>query len=1683
MLISSVEKILKIVEVLTTKVATTVIVGSMATYMIIENPLTAPIGSDSVIRNAIEFPTPRRILQKRISASYTGISKNQTPNAAFVESPIILNEYAYEIPQHNSNLPDKTSPSFSKATVINVPVLTPQMAINSNGVKNHNESSSREINPVAQTPLGAAMLPIKVSKVEKKLTAVLRINSAVNRSNIASSPPVVETPGVPDGLTASAGNEIVSLTWYASTDSKTTYNILRSTISGSGHTLIASGITRASYVDNTVKNGTTYYYVISSTNAAGMSSNSSEFATTPLLNPDITSIAINAPGSLLLTFTASTGATSYNIKYGTNPGTYSTTLTNVTSPAIVSGLTVGTLYYFQVNAINANASVNSAEAIGTPIATPSISSITANSASSLTVSFTAIAGATSYNLKYGTSTNSYNTTLSNVTSPITISSLVAGTSYYFKITAINSAGSMDSIESSATPLANFSISSTSVTSEGQITLAWNASLGADAYTVKYGTVSGAYNNTFSTSATPPTTVTGLNAGTTYYFMISATNANGSINANVESSLAPIAIPSTPTDVLTNGSNGSVGLSWTASTGDGTITYNILRSTTSGPGFTTIASGVDTTGYTDNSVANGTAYYYKISATNIAGTSPGSGEATSLPMFPPTAPSSLTATTGTANTQLNWNVSSGLGTINYSILRSVSSGSGFSTLDTNISTTNYTDLTSLNGVTYYYKVIATNAGGSSLDSNEIISTPLSLPTISAISVNGSGRLSIAFTASTGASSYNIKYGTSSNTYTTTISNASSPATISGLTTGATYYFRVAAINDSGSVDSGESFATPLGSFNILSATAIGNQIFLSWDTSTEVTSYIVKYGTASGVYDTTFSTSATSPTAVTGLSANTNYYFMVVAQNASGALNATSEFMGTTANPSTVPTSLSASITVASTIHLNWNASAGTTGITYKVYRSTTSGTGQSAIPVCSDISVTSCDDSTATVGTTYYYTVTSSNIAGESAKSSEVSATSIASFTLSNIYQSGLTQATLSWNSSTGNTLYTIKYGTSSGNYTTTAGTSVSTSFDISSLSSGTTYYFMVYSGNAAGSISASSELSLAITSNPSFSLNLLSTLIPTIGNSVATFSRTAPASMIDFEGFIRTSKANEARFSGARRVENIISPSVYNGSSRWFTQASGNLTQNSTAAPDGTTTATLVDVTTNNNSKVGFDANGFYNTKTNTGYIFSAYVKSFAGTGSWDFKYKDGDANSVTVSVNIDTTWRRFSFYVSPQTGTSSLVFYLGVNGESINKAYIWGAQIEEVPQGQAVMVASEYVSCGILSAPYHGAGVDCVKNYSTTNANTVDGSNELAETAGTSISSNIIAGYLSESSSTNLALYSERFDQSVYIKTNSTITANAAIAPNGATTGDKLREDNSNSTHEIYQSFSATSGQIYTASIYAKSSERRYLKVNFYNSVFQNSEAAVIDLQTGTLLNSPANVTIKITAARNNWYRIAANAIATATNTGRIYYTLASDSSGTNVYNGNGSNGIYVWGLQVENNYFASSYIPTTSAAVARDDDYLTYPTTGILNTLNDYTISGEAKLNAVSNSTSNWQCLLSSTSDWQPLMRLGLGPATNPITFSSNIDFSNSYVTGNDDDEKLAFHKYSARKTSSALDAFYDGTSGVSAAIGTQATNPTSILIGNKQSSSKQGMNGNIKSIKFWQFPLSNSDIGAL
>jgi hypothetical protein len=190
-----------------------------------------------------------------------------------------------------------------------------------------------------------------------------------------------------------------------------------------------------------------------------------------------------------------------------------------------------------------------------------------------------------------------------------------------------------------------------------------------------------------------------------------------------------------------------------------------------------------------------------------------------------------------------------------------------------------------------------------------------------------------------------------------------------------------------------------------------------------------------------------------------------------------------------------------------------------------------------------------------------------------------------------------------------------------------------------------------------------------------------------------------------------------------------------------------------------------------------------------------------------------------------------------------------------------------------------------------------------------------------------LLEPQRTNLLTYSEQFNNTAYTKTNTTVTANAATSPDGYLNADSLLESSATGTHQIWQRPSLTSGQSYTFSAFVKTNGRRRVQLQSYDNS-STYAAAIYDVVSGTVVET--NATASIQNYGNGWYRIILTGTCPTTATGYAVLNLATDSFSSatlqDSYAGDTSKGVYVYGYQQEAASYATSLIPTTTAAVTR-------------------------------------------------------------------------------------------------------------------------------------------------------------
>lgn len=182
-------------------------------------------------------------------------------------------------------------------------------------------------------------------------------------------------------------------------------------------------------------------------------------------------------------------------------------------------------------------------------------------------------------------------------------------------------------------------------------------------------------------------------------------------------------PTAPTGLTATAGNGEVMLSWDSSSlAD---SYTVKRSTQSGGSYTVIAEQVSGTNYTDTGAANGTAYYYVVTAVNANGESPNSQEVSATPVAPLPEVTGTAAAAGNKQVTLTWNAVEGATT--YKVIRSSLDGLPYH-VAAEVTGTSYVDANLKNDFTYFYIIKAFGPSGELASSRPVSAKPTVQATI-------------------------------------------------------------------------------------------------------------------------------------------------------------------------------------------------------------------------------------------------------------------------------------------------------------------------------------------------------------------------------------------------------------------------------------------------------------------------------------------------------------------------------------------------------------------------------------------------------------------------------------------------------------------------------------------------------------------------------------------------------------------------------------------------------------------------------------------------------------------------------------------------------------------------------------------------------------------------------------------
>jgi hypothetical protein len=185
-----------------------------------------------------------------------------------------------------------------------------------------------------------------------------------------------------------------------------------------------------------------------------------------------------------------------------------------------------------------------------------------------------------------------------------------------------------------------------------------------------------------------------------------------------------------------------------------------------------------------------------------------------------------------------------------------------------------------------------------------------------------------------------------------------------------------------------------------------------------------------------------------------------------------------------------------------------------------------------------------------------------------------------------------------------------------------------------------------------------------------------------------------------------------------------------------------------------------------------------------------------------------------------------------------------------------------------------------------------------------------------------LLEPQRTNVVTYSEQINNAAWGKLNTTISANAAVAPDGTTSADLVYPTTTGTDRVIEQLPVGIIGQTWTSSFFVKASGFSWVLIYSPNLV-----TCWFNASTGTFGTVGAGATATVLGQVNGFWRVSFTGTIASSNA--YLYVGTADANGTTTSTASGTNGILIWGCQIELGAYATSYIPTLAASVTRVAD----------------------------------------------------------------------------------------------------------------------------------------------------------
>jgi hypothetical protein len=334
----------------------------------------------------------------------------------------------------------------------------------------------------------------------------------------------------------------------------------------------------------------------------------------------------------------------------------------------------------------------------------------------------------------------------------------------------------------------------------------------------------------------------------------------------------------------------------------------------------------------------------------------------------------------------------------------------------------------------------------------------------------------------------------------------------------------------------------------------------------------------------------------------------------------------------------------------------------------------------------------------------------------------------------------------------------------------------------------------------------------------------------------------------------------------------------------------------------------------------------------FSVYAKAGA-VNFIVFRYEDSTvdyayfdlANGILGTVDSD-------YITAKITSVGNGWYRCEAARTSANKVVILSAQSDNDPTYAGAGTTAIYIQDSQLEQ-----GLVATSYIETTSAavsvGSVDNMPRLNYTAGSTSS---CPSLLLEPQRTNLYDQSEYLEDSPVIN-NLIITTNAAISPEGLLNATKQVPNTTETFHWVGANNISPSSGVYTASIFAKPAGYDYLYIVLRTDAGGKRYGVKFNIANGTFVDdisfgSPTQTNYKVENYGNGWYRCS---VSSNHSSGSVLPFFGASPNGdlltdiNNQFGGDGTSGIHMYGAQVEEGSYSSSYIPSYGATVTRVAD----------------------------------------------------------------------------------------------------------------------------------------------------------